>query len=56
MINFIEALKVTPNNELNNVLIIWKSVHDQTQTKLEVGKLLIKACEEYRWMYALKNL
>ena len=51
----IEALKTAPNTEFNNVLIVCKSLLDQTQTKLEVGELLIKAREEYRWIYALKT-
>ena len=52
----IEALKTAPNTEFNNVLIVCKSLLDQTQTKLEVGELLIKVHKEYRGMYALKTL
>ena len=52
---FYEALKNTPNQEFNNVLVVWKSVLDQTATPLDVGELLCKAREEYRGMVALKT-
>ena len=52
---FYDTLKATPNSEFYSVLIVWKSVLDQNLRKLEVGKLLIKACEEYRGMCTLKT-
>ena len=50
-----EALKSTPNVEFNSVLVVWKSVQDQTDTALDVGELLCKAREEYRGMVAMKT-
>ena len=50
-----DTLKATPNSKFNNVLIVWKLVLDQTQRKMEVFELLIKAREKYRGMYALKT-
>ena len=52
---FYDTLKATPNSEFYSVLIVWKSVLDQTQRKLEVGELLIKAHKCYRCMHALKT-
>ena len=52
---FYEALKTTPNREFVNVLVVWRSVLDQTASDLEIGKLLDKARAEYIGMVALKT-
>jgi len=45
-----EALKASSNKKFNNQIIVWRSVHGQTETLLDVDELLDKAKVEYRGM------
>ena len=52
---FYDTLKLTTHSEISNVLVVWRSVLDQTSHDLEIGELLGKARSEYLGMVTLKT-
>ena len=52
---FYKALRTSHNSNFNSTLSVWRSVQDRTGVVLEIGKLLLKAREEYRGMIVIST-